>query len=94
MVEPRGPSAFTRRSLNHRWLLLLPFAWQVALVPFVNDIGLTPLGLPFPMVWQMLGILFASAVIGVVFVLDRRAGVESAEQAFLGEYDTPEGGQH
>lgn len=50
--------------------LLLPFVWQVALVPLVNDIAWRPLGLPFPLVWQLAGVVFASAVIAVVHRLD------------------------
>ncbi|MCU0757594.1 MAG: DUF3311 domain-containing protein [Steroidobacteraceae bacterium] len=66
------PGAARPRSRAHRWLLLLPFAWQVALVPLVDDLALRPLGLPFPMAWQMLGIVFTTLVIGVVFAIDRR----------------------
>ncbi|WP_020660981.1 DUF3311 domain-containing protein [Amycolatopsis benzoatilytica] len=72
-----------RPSHPHRWLLVLPFVWQVALVPVVNDVPLTPLHLPFPMVWQLAGIVLTSAVIGLVFRLDRRAGVEQEEAEFL-----------
>jgi hypothetical protein len=60
-------------SRAHRWLLVLPFVWQIGFVPLVNDVAWRPLGLPFPMVWQMAGIVFTTAVIAVVFVLDRRA---------------------
>lgn len=58
---------------RHRWLLVLPFVWQIALVPFVNDAAWRPLGLPFPMVWQMAGVLFASLIIAIVHRLDKRA---------------------
>ena len=60
------------RSLAHRWLLLIPFLWQVGMVPFVNDIAWRPLALPFPMVWQMVGILVTSLVIAIVFSIDQR----------------------
>lgn len=76
-------SSPARRSLSHRWLLVLPFAWQVALAPAVNDVPLTVLYVPFPMFWQMLGIVVASIVIGIVFRLDRAAGVEREEAEFL-----------
>ena len=56
----------------HRWLLLLPFVWQVALVPWANGVQARPLGLPFPMAWQMAGVLLTTAVIGLVLALDRR----------------------
>ncbi len=59
---------------RHRWLLLLPFVWQIGLVPLVNGIGWRPFGLPFPMVWQLAGIVFASLIIALVHALDKRAG--------------------
>jgi len=61
-----------RRSLAHRWLLLVPFLWQVAMVPFVNDVAWRPFSLPFPMVWQMVGIVVTSIVIAIVFTIDKR----------------------
>lgn len=66
----------------HLWLLLLPFIWQVACIPLVNDVAWRPWGMPFPMVWQMAGVLFASGVFAVVFRLDRSAGLEEEEAAF------------
>ncbi|MEJ3658073.1 DUF3311 domain-containing protein [Actinomycetes bacterium KLBMP 9759] len=68
-----------RRSTRHRWLLVLPFVWQVAFIPVVNEVAVAPLHIPFPMFWQMLGIVLTSAVIGTVFVLDRKAGVADEE---------------
>lgn len=67
------------RSTRHRWLLLVPFAWQVGLAPLVNDVAMRPFGLPFPMAWQMAGILLTSAVIGIVYGLDHRRGVRDDE---------------
>jgi hypothetical protein len=72
-----------RPSLSHRWLLVLPFVWQVGLVPVVNDVDLAPLHIPFPLLWQLLGIVATSIVVAVVFRLDRRAGVEREEAEFL-----------
>lgn len=63
----------TASDYAHRWLLILPFIWQIGGVPFVNDISWRPASLPFPMVWQLLGILFATAIIALVFRLDERA---------------------
>ncbi|MEV4312003.1 DUF3311 domain-containing protein [Actinocrispum sp. NPDC049592] len=60
----------------HRLLLLLPFVWQVGLVPVVNDVPFAPFNIPFPMLWQLLGIVFTSVVIGVVFHLDKRTGAD------------------
>jgi hypothetical protein len=59
--------------LKHRWLLVLPFIWQVAMIPLVNDVTWRPLGLPFPLVWQLAGVVFATLIIALVHRLDRRA---------------------
>ena len=66
----RGPGV--SRSNRHRWLLAVPFVWQVGLAPLVNDVAAQPLGLPFPMAWQMLGILLTTACIAIVYRIDRR----------------------
>ena len=81
---PTNPPA-ARRSLSHRWLLVLPFIWQVGLVPVVNDVDLAPLHIPFPMLWQLLGIVATSIVVAIVFRLDRRAGVDREEAEFLAD---------
>ncbi|WP_448502849.1 DUF3311 domain-containing protein [Sphingomonas sp.] len=60
-----------RRRRAYRWLLLIPFLWQVGAVPLVNDVAWRPFSLPFPMVWQMAGILVTSAIIAIVFALDK-----------------------
>lgn len=57
---------------GHRWLLLIPFLWQVGMVPVVNDVAWRPLSLPFPMVWQMAGIIVTTVVIAIVFMIDER----------------------
>lgn len=75
-VVPR-PSAARRA---HRWLLLLPFVWQLALAPWANGVELRPFALPFPMVWQMAGVMVASAVIALVLVLDRRADTRDSSR--------------
>ena len=62
--------AATRR--HHRWLLLVPFGWQVALAPWANGVQARPLGLPFPMAWQLAGIVVSTVAIGGVLLLDRR----------------------
>lgn len=58
---------------RHRWLLVLPFVWQIALVTVVNGVAVRPFGLPFPMAWQLAGIVFASLVLALVRWLDLRA---------------------
>jgi hypothetical protein len=69
----------------HRWLLLLPFGWQVALAPWANGVQARPFELPFPMAWQMGGIVFTTLVIALVFALDKRAdaaaGVDAGSSA-------------
>ncbi len=77
-----------RRRRHHLWLLVLPFVWQVALVPAVNDVTFAPLHLPFPMLWQMAGVVFTTVVIAIVFRLDARRGVDG-EQA---DTETVQGG--
>lgn len=52
-------------------LLLLPFVWQLGFASWANDVAWRPLGLPFGMVWQMAGIVFATAVLALRFALDR-----------------------
>jgi len=74
-------NAAPARRTAHRWLLLVPFAWQVALIPVVNDVPLRPFSLPFPMFWQMLGILVTTGVIGVVMSIDRRQDAAEAAAA-------------
>lgn len=59
-----------------RWpdaLLFLPFVWQLGLAPWANSIAWRPFGLPFPMVWQMVGIVFATFVLMLRYWLDRRS---------------------
>ncbi|WBX84163.1 DUF3311 domain-containing protein [Sphingosinicella microcystinivorans] len=68
-----------RRRRYYRLLLLLPFVWQVGLAYAVNDISARPLGLPFPMVWQMLGILVASGTIAIVYAIDKRLEAAHSE---------------
>ncbi|NML35520.1 DUF3311 domain-containing protein [Paraburkholderia sp. G-4-1-8] len=68
---------------TYRWLLAIPFVWQAALAPAINDVAWTPFGLPFPMVWQMVGVVLSSVVIALVFRLDRAQGIEDEEAAFI-----------
>jgi hypothetical protein len=65
----------------HRWLLVLPFVWQVGLTPWSNGVELRPFHLPFPMVWQMAGIVFTTLVIALVFLLDRRVDAAAGRGA-------------
>lgn len=69
----------THRRYVHRWLLAIPFIWQIGLTPLVNTASVRIFSLPLPMVWQMGGILVATAVIGFVFWRDER--IEAATGA-------------
>jgi hypothetical protein len=80
-------NAAPERRTAHRWLLLVPFVWQVGLIPVVNDVPLRPFSLPFPMAWQMLGILVTTVVIGIVFAIDRRQDAMHAAPAGTGAAD-------
>ena len=83
MADPSPAARPVRPRLWHRWLLVFPFIWQAFLAPVVNDVALTPFGLPFPMFWQMAGIVLTTVVIAIVFRLDANAGVEAEEADFL-----------
>ncbi len=67
MTKQRSPRT------AHRWLLVLPFVWQAGLAPLIDDVTLRPFSLPFPMAWQMAGIVLTTIVIAIVHALDRRA---------------------
>ena len=69
------------RRRPHRWLLVLPFIWQAGLAPVVNDVAWRPFSLPFPMAWQMAGIVLTTAIIAVVFAIDRRIDRAAAGDA-------------
>lgn len=68
MTNPAVP----RRRRWYRWLLALPFVWQVGFIPLVNGVKTTLFSIPFPMAWQMAGIVFTTIVIAIVYRLDRR----------------------
>jgi hypothetical protein len=82
---PLHPSAISPAvgARHHLWLLCLPFIWQLGLAPLINDVALRPFGMPFPMAWQMAGVVLSSLVFALVFHLDQRAGLETEEQAFI-----------
>ncbi len=69
----------TAKDYAHRWLLLIPFLWQVGAVPLVNDIAWRPLSLPFPMMWQLVGIIVTSIILAIVFHLDERKEAAAGE---------------
>jgi hypothetical protein len=69
-----GPQAHDppRRRRALYWLLALPFVWQLALAPLVNDVVIRGCPIPFPMLWQMIGVVLASATIAAVYRIDQR----------------------
>jgi hypothetical protein len=60
------------RRRAHYWLFAVPFVWQLGLAPYVNDVVIPGCPIPFPMLWQMIGVVLASAIIALVFRIDRR----------------------
>jgi hypothetical protein len=64
----------------HRLALLLPFLWQLGFAGMANDVQWQPLGLPFQMVWQMAGVLIASAAIAWVFRRDEALDADGEAQ--------------
>jgi len=84
-----APTRVIRR--GHLWLLSLPFVWQLGMAPFVNDVSYKPFGLPFPMAWQMAGVILSAVLFALVFELDRRAGVQDEEEAFMAAIAASEG---
>lgn len=65
-------------------LLLVPFLWQAALAPWSNGVLWQPFGLPFPMAWQMAGILVTTAILWWV----NRCDKANAAAANLAEADS------
>jgi hypothetical protein len=72
MVENESSDSGRKAPRLHRLLLLLPFVWQLALAPLINDVVVPGLPVPFPMLWQMIGVVLTSALIAIVFSIDRR----------------------
>lgn len=58
----------------HRLLLIVPFVWCVAVIPWVNTVPYAFGHVPFLLVWMVAGVLVGSAAIGAVYAIDRRRG--------------------
>jgi Protein of unknown function (DUF3311) len=69
---PTSPAPFRPR--RHRLLLLLPFLWCVAAVPWAGRVRYAFGHVPFLLVWMVAGVLVGSAAIGAVYLIDRRRG--------------------
>ena len=63
-------------SRRYRWLALLPPLAILVGVPFANGVHAYVLGLPFLLFWIVACILFTSAMMGVIAVLDHRRGAD------------------
>ncbi|UOF88987.1 DUF3311 domain-containing protein [Fodinisporobacter ferrooxydans] len=62
------------------WIfLLVPYIWDVLLIPFINTSKIHPFGIPFLLLWMLLGVIVVSIFIGVVYYLDIQSN-HSAEQ--------------
>jgi hypothetical protein len=58
----------------HRLLLLVPFVWCIAVIPWVNTVAYAFGHVPFLLVWMVAGVFVGSAAIAVVYVIDQRNG--------------------
>lgn len=63
------------RRRRHRLLLLVPFVWCIAAVPWAGSIPYAFGHVPFLLVWMVAGVIVGSAAIGAVYLIDRRRGV-------------------
>jgi hypothetical protein len=59
----------------HRWLAIVPAIGLLGGVPFANRVEPYVLGLPFLLFWILLWVLLTSAIMAVVYALDRASGV-------------------
>jgi hypothetical protein len=53
-------------------LTLIPFAWSIGMVPFVNHSKPIVMGLPFLAFWEVSGIFLAFLCIGILYRLDQK----------------------
>jgi len=74
---PRGESAgaghpaAAHRAPLYRWLAALPSVGLLGGVPFANRVHPYVLGLPFLLFWIVAWVVATSALLGVVYALDR-----------------------
>ena len=62
-----------RRSPLRFLLLAIPFVWQLGLARWANGVTIPGLPMPFPMAWQMAGVVVASLSIGALYRIERNA---------------------
>jgi hypothetical protein len=71
------PPLLTAPTPVRRWyrlLLVLPFLWCIAAVPWAGHVPYAFGHVPFLLVWMVAGVLIGSAAIGLVYLLDARHG--------------------
>lgn len=62
-----------RRPIRFHWfLLIIPYTWDVLLIPWVNTIRFQPLGMPFLFLWMLCGIIVTSLTIAIIHQIDKR----------------------
>ena len=67
----RADRATANRPPAYRWLALLPAIGLLGGVPFANRVHPYVLGLPFLLFWIVAWVVATSALLGVVYLLDR-----------------------
>jgi hypothetical protein len=55
-------------------LLVVPFVWCIAAVPWAGAVPYAFGHVPFLLVWMVAGVIVGSAAIGAVYAIDRRRG--------------------
>ncbi|HEX4205456.1 MAG TPA: DUF3311 domain-containing protein [Ktedonobacteraceae bacterium] len=62
-----------RRTFKPHWfLLVVPYAWDILLIPWINTIHVHLFGIPFLFLWMLCGIVVTSLSIVIVYQLDKR----------------------
>lgn len=73
-MQPASRPDQTRRRRWYRLLLLVPFLWCIAAVPWAGAVPYAFGHVPFLLVWMVAGVIVGSAAIGAVYAIDRRRG--------------------
>mgnify|MGYP001552488861 FL=1 len=55
----------------YRWLAVLPAAGMLGGVPFANRVSPYVFGLPFLLFWIVAWVVLTSAIMGLIYALDR-----------------------
>ena len=67
-----APGRESGRFRPYHWLAAVPLVAMLGGIPFANRVQPYVLGLPFLMAWILGCVVFTSAVMAVVFRMDRR----------------------